>query len=84
MVMSELTPDDDYRDLADAVIAAFNPPEDDVAEFHIVVSAIQRAAEFVAAAPCQCTPAATDPEQLATPCERCLVLGRRGDRQEER
>lgn len=77
-------PEDDYRDLADAVIAAFNPPDDDVAEFHIVVCAVKRAAEFAAAAPCQCTPAATDPEEYATPCARCLVLGRRGDRLEER
>jgi hypothetical protein len=75
---------DDYRDLADVVIEAFNPADDDVAEFSIVSDAIQRAAQFVSSLPCKCTPAAIDPEQYATPCARCLVLGRRGDQLEER
>lgn len=75
---------DDYRDLADAIIGAFNPPDDDVAEYAIVVRAVQRAAEFVTAQPCECAPDVTDPNVLAMPCRRCRVLGRRGDQLEER
>lgn len=76
--------DEHYRELADAVIDMFNPPDDDVAESAIIVDAIERAAEFIDGQPCLCTPEVTDPDVLATPCARCLALGRRGDRPEER
>jgi hypothetical protein len=75
---------DDYRDLADVIIAAFNPPDDDVAEFAIVIDAVRNAARFIESQPCCCRPAATDPDVLDAPCKRCRVLGRRADKLEER
>lgn len=63
--MNDTTVPDDYRDLADVVIEAFNPADDDVAEFAIVADAIRRAAAFVASMPCRCIAAATDPDSSA-------------------
>lgn len=69
----------DYALLAEAIIEAFNPPDDDVAEEAILIRAVEAARDFIAAQPCLCTP-----EDIANGCpercERCQVLGRLGDK----
>lgn len=72
----------EYRDLAEHVIEKLNPSDDDVSEYSILAKAIDRITEYVESQPCTCPPGTADYE--ADACPRCLVLGRRVDRQEER
>jgi hypothetical protein len=67
-----------YGLLRDAVADAFNPPDEDVAEIDIFISAIEAAATYIAWLPCICV----DPDDH--PCERCLVLGRVADQRADR
>jgi hypothetical protein len=60
----------DYRLLADAVIEHLNPPDDDVAEVSLCITAVKRAAAYVASLPCTCEPG-YDHE----PCARCNAIG---------
>lgn len=66
----------DYEFVRDAVLEAFNPPDDGAAEPAIVTEAIELAAAYIARCPCECTePMIEDIDA----CPRCLALGRLGD-----
>lgn len=67
----------DYEVVRDAVMCAFNPPDEDCAEPGICSEAICRASRFIAAQPCQCTNEMIEDHD---PCKRCEVLGRLGDK----
>lgn len=62
----------EYRMLADAVGEAFNPPDIDEAEVAILIGAVQRAREVLAAVRCACTPLMLE---QGNPCRRCVALG---------
>jgi hypothetical protein len=66
--------DGDYALIADAIIAAFNPHDDDVAEEAILIRAIERARDVIAALPCTCAPEILDAWGDPT-CPRCGALG---------
>lgn len=70
-----------YEWLRDAVLHAFNPPDEDGAEEQLCEQAIFAAADFIAKQPCTCEwgwdPQAQDSE-VATICDRCAVLGMAG------
>jgi hypothetical protein len=63
--------------LEEFVSSRFNPPDD----YSTMEDIIGRAADFLEAQPCTCTP-----EQLedCDSCTRCAVLGRRGNEPIER
>jgi len=65
-----------YEWLRDAVLHAFNPPDDDAAEEHICEQAIFAAADFIAEHPCECT--RDDEGDVDDPCRRCRLLGESG------
>lgn len=56
-----------------AIIDAFNPPDDDVAQVSILLDAIETAALFIESQPCTCDAPDGDP------CDRCVALGRFAD-----
>uniref|UniRef100_UPI003F498F22 hypothetical protein n=1 Tax=Pseudonocardia sp. CA-138482 TaxID=3240023 RepID=UPI003F498F22 len=72
---------DSYRYLADAVIKAFNPTDDDEAEPSLCARAVAAAGQYIEATPCLCL-MTTDPtgDSAVEPCRRCKVLGRIADR----
>lgn len=78
----------DYELARDAVLEAFNPPDDDVAEVAIVIEAVERAAAYIARQPCTCCDDPThhnrEPEYWHEPCARCHALGRYHDEAIER
>lgn len=74
----------DYWTLRDHVIDQLNPPDEDMSEIYIMCTAIDRAADYIAATPCTCPPEAADPMVYDDPCDRCAALGRRADEREER
>lgn len=65
-----------YDWLRDAVLHAFNPPDDDAAEESICEQAIFRAADFIAEHPCECT--RMEDGEIDRPCRRCELLGEAG------
>jgi len=64
-----------YAWLRDAVLHAFNPPDDDAGEEEILSWAIFAAADFIAEHPCECTTYAGGWDE---PCRRCRLLGHLG------
>lgn len=65
-----------YELIRDLVNDRLNPRDDDASETHIVMEAIEGAAEFVEGQPCLCTPEMIEDHDA---CKRCRVLGRLGD-----
>lgn len=72
---------EDYETLRDAIADWFNPHDDDIAEVAIMLNAVESAFEFIERQVCLCT--AADIEDWS-PCSRCRVLGRLGDRRIDR
>lgn len=64
-------PEFDYVWMRNAILYAFNPGDDDIAEPAILEGAIRRARDFIAAQPCTCS---GDDQWDA--CRRCDALGR--------
>jgi len=67
--------EEEYEIVRDAVIEAFNPPDDDAAEPSIMAEAVERARAYIEQQPCLCTPELIADQQ---PCGRCWVLGQCG------
>lgn len=67
----------EYRLLADKVGDLLNPPDDDEAEVSLLMTAIERAAAYINAQPCTCTPGDIADRM---PCPRCGAFGRLGDK----
>lgn len=65
-------------DIEETAVELFNPPDNDTDDIHAI---LRRAAEFIEAQPCYCTPALIEDNDA---CERCNVLGRQGDEPRER
>lgn len=65
----------EFRMLADSVGHAFNPPDADEAEVSILMTAVERAAEFIGSLPCTCPQGDHRPWADNEPCGRCAVLG---------
>ncbi len=65
----------EYAQLADAVIDAFNPAGDDIAQVAICIGAVTVARDALAGMRCRCTPATVADQE---PCSRCEALGQLG------
>jgi hypothetical protein len=66
--------DSDYEFLRDAVMEAFNPPDDDGAEPGVMADAVERARVYIEAQECHCEP--EQETQHDYTCGRCRALGR--------
>lgn len=65
-----------YEWLRNAVLHAFNPPDDDMAEETLCERAIFDAADFIAEHPCECI--RLENGNFDEPCRRCSLLGELG------
>lgn len=65
-----------YEWVRDAVLHAFNPPDEDAAEESILERAIFDAADYIAEHPCECIRDGYG--DVDEPCRRCRLLGQSG------
>lgn len=67
----------DYELLRDAVVDAFNPPDDDSDEVTVCTEAVRQARDALELRGCRCVQQRDDPRDA---CARCRALGRVNDK----